>query len=50
MGYTVMEFNKNELNVAIRAVKDHRQKTSEIETLAKFRVPAGAPKIEVQPI
>jgi alkaline phosphatase D len=50
MGYTVMEFNKNELNVAIRAVKDHRQKTSEIETLAKFRVPAGAPKIEVQPL
>ena len=46
MGYTIMDVSKNELNVSIRAVKDHRQKITEIETLANFRVPAGAPKIE----
>lgn len=50
MGYTLMEVNTNELRVSIRAVKDHRQKTSEIETLAKFQVPAGAPKIELNPV
>jgi hypothetical protein len=47
MGYTMVEVNKSELHVSIRVVKDHRQKTSDIETLAKFRVPAGTPKIEV---
>jgi hypothetical protein len=47
MGYTIMEVNKSELLVSIRVVKDHRQKTSDIETLAKFRVPVGTPKIEV---
>jgi alkaline phosphatase D len=48
MGYTVMEISKDELNVSIRAVKDYRQKSTEIETLASFRVPAGAPKIEIK--
>jgi alkaline phosphatase D len=48
MGYSMMEINKNELNVSIRAVKDHRQKSTEIETLASFRVAAGAPKIEIK--
>jgi alkaline phosphatase D len=46
MGYTIMDVSKSELNVSIRAVKDHRQKITEIETLANFRIPAGAPKIE----
>ena len=48
MGDTVMEISKDELNVSIRAVKDYRQKSTEIETLASFRVPAEAPKIEIK--
>jgi alkaline phosphatase D len=50
MGYTIMEVNKNELNVSIRAVKDHRQKISEVETLANFRVQTGTLKIEIKSV
>lgn len=49
-GYAIMEVTKNELNVSIRVVKDHRQKTTEIETLASFRVQAGVPKVEVKSV
>ena len=46
MGYTILDVNKNDLNVSIRAIKDHRQRSSDIETLASFRVAAGSSKIE----
>ena len=50
MGYTIMDVSKNELNVSIRAVKDHRQKVSEVETLANFKVQTGTSKIEIKSV
>lgn len=44
-GYAIAEFSKKELNVHLRVVKDHRQKETEVETLASFKVMAGSPQI-----
>lgn len=44
-GYAIAEFSKKEMLVHLRVVKDHRQKESDIETLASFKVIAGSPQI-----
>jgi phosphodiesterase/alkaline phosphatase D-like protein len=45
-GYGVLEARPNELLVDFRAVGTTQQPQSSVETLARFRVPAGEPRVE----
>lgn len=45
-GYAIVNISKKEMSVQLRVVKNHRQKITEIETLANFKVMAGSPLIQ----
>jgi alkaline phosphatase D len=45
-GYGVVEFTNKQIQTELRVVDDVRQPTTKIETLAKFAVEAGLPKLQ----
>jgi alkaline phosphatase D len=45
-GYGVVEFTAQQIQTELRVVNDVRQPTTHIETLAKFVVAAGLPKVQ----
>jgi len=46
-GYALVEAKGGELEVTYRAVRDHRQETSEVFQLARFKVADGDPRVDV---
>jgi len=45
-GYGVVEFTSKQIQTELRVVDDVRQPITKIETLAKFAVEAGLPKLQ----